>query len=353
MNINSIDIIIPVFKPGESFSLLIEMLKKQSVPFEKLIIFITDPAKEVTRDAGDYGMGDEESKVHGGNLRTSSDKEKQDAIEVRILKAFAGEEERLIIRHIREKEFDHAGTRKKAVELSKADAFICMTDDAVPADTLLIEKLKGALSRDERIALAYARQLANQDASEAEKYTRHFNYPAQSIIKSNRDLEKYGIKTYFASNVCCAYSRNIYEKLGGFTDFSIFNEDMIYAATALKAGYFSYYKADAMVYHSHNLSPTQEFGRSFDQGISQAMHPEIFGDIRSENEGIRYVWETFSHLLAGGHIIAAAGFVYSSGLRYAGYRLGRDFKRLPGKLVYNLSTNKNFVKQHLLVRDRI
>ena len=43
-----------------------------------------------------------------------------------------------------------------------------------------------------------------------------FNYPEQSSVKSLADIDKYGIKTYFCSNVCAAYDKGIYQKTGGF-----------------------------------------------------------------------------------------------------------------------------------------
>lgn len=294
------------------------MLQNQTVPFDKLIIIITDP------------------------------EDGESIVERTILEAFNGNEEKLIMRHIKEEDFDHAGTRRLGVSLSAADAFICMTDDAVPYDGHLIEKLKEALEKDERIALAYARQMAREDSTEAEKYTRKFNYPAQSIIKSQKDLEKYGIKTYFASNVCCAYNRDIYEKIGGFEEVAIFNEDMIYAATALQDGYFSYYKADALVIHSHDYGPMQNLRRSFDQGMSQAMHPEIFGGIKSEAEGIRYVKDTAKYFLKKGLMISLVSFIYNAGMRYIGFRLGSSYKKLPARLIYWMAQNKTFVRRHIL-----
>ena len=52
------------------------------------------------------------------------------------------------------------------------------------------------------------------------------------------------------------------------------------------------YVADAKVIHSHNYNCTQQFKRNFDLAVSQADHPEVFGGIRSESEGIRLVKQT-------------------------------------------------------------
>ena len=79
--------------------------------------------------------------------------------------------------------------------------------------------------------------------------------------------------------------REIYEELGGFVRHTIFNEDMIYAAKAVEAGYSVAYAADAQVVHSHNYTNGQQFHRNFDLGVSQAEHPEIFAAYPSESEG--------------------------------------------------------------------
>ncbi len=67
-----------------------------------------------------------------------------------------------------------------------------------------------------------------------EAYTRIFNYPKESRIKSKEDLPKLGIKTFFCSNVCAAYRKSEYNALGGFPLHTIFNEDMIFASHLLK-----------------------------------------------------------------------------------------------------------------------
>ena len=87
--------------------------------------------------------------------------------------------------------------------------------------------------------------------------------------------------------MCAAYDREVYQKMGGFTERAIFNEDMIYAGTMVQNGYTVVYAADARVYHSHNYSGRQQFHRNFDLGVSQAEHPEIFEGVPSEGEGIR------------------------------------------------------------------
>ena len=130
-----------------------------------------------------------------------------------------------------------------------------------------------------------------------EKYTRSFNYPEESRIKGKEDLPILGIKTFFCSNVCAAYKKEIFEKLGGFVERTIFNEDMILAGTMIKQGGKIAYCAKAKVIHSHNYSAFQQFHRNFDLAVSQTMYPEVFGGIRSESEGIKLVKKSLSYCI--------------------------------------------------------
>lgn len=297
------------------------MLSQQSLPVNRLIVINTIPnAEDSTLDS--------------------------EFAESAVNEYFPGD--RHILKNITQNEFDHGGTRKYAVSLSDAEIFICMTDDAVPENEHLTEKLYEALMQDEKVATAYARQLPNAGAGEAERCVRTFNYPDKSMIKGIADIDKLGIKTFFASNVCCAYKRHIYNELGGFTDNAIFNEDMIYEAAALKAGFLCCYQADARVIHSHNYRPMQQLKRNFDLGISQAMHPEIFGKIGSEGEGIRLVKTVMRHLAAKGMLFKIPAFIIDSAFKLAGYRLGMAYKRLPKILIYRLAMNKNYVRKHLM-----
>ena len=97
---------------------------------------------------------------------------------------------------------------------SDAQAFVMMTQDAMPADRHLLERLVEAL--DGKVAAAYARQLPDAASSVFEKASRHFNYPEASRVKTLEDLEGMGVKAFFCSNVCAAYRRDIYDELGGF-----------------------------------------------------------------------------------------------------------------------------------------
>lgn len=303
-----VDVIIPVYRPDKSFRQLLGRLKKQTYPVHQIIVMNTESA-----------YWDEE--------------EFSDIPEMQVY-------------HVKKTEFDHGGTRNQGAAHSNGDIMIFMTDDAVPADRYLVERLAAAFERQgpegETVALAYGRQLPQGNCSLIERFNREFNYSEESRIKTKRDLDHMGIKTYFASNVCCAYRRDIFIKQGGFVSKTIFNEDMIYAAGAVQAGYAVAYAADARVIHSHNLSGKQQFRRNFDLAVSQADHPEVFEGIPSEGEGIRMVKQTAKKLVETGHICLIPALVYSSGCKYLGYRLGKRYGELPRWVIRLCTSNREY-----------
>ena len=209
-------------------------------------------------------------------------------------------------------------------------------------DDDLIEKLVTPLTEEADIAVSYARQIPREDSGAIEYISRIFNYPMESRIKSEQDMDELGIKTYFCSNVCAAYRRDIYDKLGGFIERAIFNEDMIYAAGAVKAGYRIAYAAAAEIYHSHDYDCGQQFRRNFDIGVSQAEHPEVFAGIRSEKEGGKYVKETVYVLKEAREFGLIPYFYLQCACRYAGYLLGKHYKRLPKGLILKCTSNKEY-----------
>ena len=77
---------------------------------------------------------------------------------------------------------------------------------------------------------------------------------------------------------------------------TIFNEDMIYAAGVIQAGYAIAYAADAKVIHSHNYSGWQQFTRNFDLGVSHVQYPAVFDGVPPEGEGMKLVKKTAVYL---------------------------------------------------------
>lgn len=307
----TVDVIIPSYKPGAKFLRLLEMLGRQTCPVGQIIVINTG----------------EKYWNHAWEKKLPN----------------------LVVCHIKKEEFDHGRTRRQAVALSRADIFLCMTDDAVPADTKLVERLVEGFSLrgpgGEAPAAVYARQLPGKDSGPIERFTRYFNYPGKSQVKTRADLSRLGIKTYMASNVCCAYRRDIYEKQGGFIEPAIFNEDMIFAARAVQAGYSIVYQAEARVFHAHNYSCMQQFRRNFDLAVSQADYPDVFSGLPSEGEGIRLVRKTGQYLIKIKRPWLLGELVIKSGSKYMGYLLGKNYFRLPARVIRYCSMNRGYWEQ--------
>ena len=155
----TVDIIIPTYKPDETLCLLLHGLREQTFVIHRVILLNTEE-KLWEKAVSAYPIE-------------------------QILEELPCP---YTVKQIKKSEFDHGGTRRLGAKISDADVVIFMTQDAVPADTHLTEKLMEALGQ-ENVAVAYARQLPKEDCHIAEQYTRQFNYPDRSELKTAADLK--------------------------------------------------------------------------------------------------------------------------------------------------------------------
>ncbi|MEG1847345.1 MAG: glycosyltransferase family 2 protein [Lachnospiraceae bacterium] len=304
----TVDVIIPTYQPDKRFFQLIEMLQKQSYPINRIIIMNTEEAYY-------------HQLIYGTN--------------------FTAQYHNIAVYHYSKREFDHGKTRNRGIRHSTADYFICMTQDAVPKNERLVSELVQALEQED-VAVAYGRQLAAEDCDILERFTRQYNYPEESSVKSKKDLEQLGIKTYFCSNVCAIYRRDEFDALGGFVKHAIFNEDMIFAAGVVKAGKKIAYAAKAEVIHSHNYTNLQQFHRNFDIGVSQANFPDIFLEVPSESEGIKMVRRATAYLREHGKGRLIPSLYVRSAFKLLGYQLGIHYKRLPRQIILHCTMNRGY-----------
>ena len=121
MNHKTVDVIIPVYKPGKEWEKQIYLLEKQTYPVR--FIRVMNTGKENWNP---------------------------------IYETWTS---KMQVTHVTSEEFDHGGTRDMAARMSDADYLLFMTQDAVPEGTDLVEKLVKALEEQEDIRVAYARQL--------------------------------------------------------------------------------------------------------------------------------------------------------------------------------------------------
>ncbi len=285
-----ISVIIPTYQAGPPLKELLHRLRKQTFPPDEIIVV------DSSSDDGTPGL----AAAEGASVFS-----------------------------VQKSEFDHGGTRNYAAGLARGDILVFMTQDAMPADEHLLERLTEPLLRDERISSVYARQLARPDAKTLERLARSYNYPPESSVKDKSDLAKLGVKTFFCSNVCAAVRRDIYNEVGRFPEPVIFNEDMILAAKCILSGYKIAYAAEAKVIHSHSYTLVQQFKRFFDNGVSMSTNEWIYEYSAVGGEGSNMVRGLIRDLHRNRQWHQIPLLIAESAAKLIGYELGKRHRRLP------------------------
>lgn len=282
----SVSVVIPTLNAGREIGGLLDSLLSQTVvPGE--ILVVDSSSEDATQD---------------------------------IVASYAGRGVSLDV--IERTEFNHGATRHRAFMKTVGDYTLFMTQDAVPAGDRYIERLTAPLGTDKTIALVSGRQLPKPDARRFEQLVRAFNYPDEPSVRGAEDLPSYGIKTFFASDVCSAYRRTAYMECGGFAPVNT-NEDMLMAARFIAAGHKVAYEPSAAVYHSHNLTPAQQFRRNREVGAFLAAHGDDLMGASEVGEGGRLVRAVASQLLREGRLGEFVAFGFDCAARLAGNRAGR------------------------------
>ena len=299
-------IVIPTLNGGETFLKVLAGLRGQSLPPRTLLIIDSGSDDDTVLHALAYG-----ARVH----------------------------------KIRVAEFNHGTTRELGRHLTRADCYLFLTQDAVPAHPHLLANLVRPLTESQDIGLVYGRQLPWPDASPLEAFSRGFNYPVTSQLKQKADRIHLGLKTVFCSNVCAAYRSSALEAVGGFAPV-IMCEDQYAAARMIEAGYSIYYAAAASVYHSHNYLMREEFKRYFDVGVffgsQERWIVNRFGTAGSE--GYRLFREGRRSLISTGKAHLIPYLMLRLLNKYVGYQLGFRERLLPLALKSRLSQHRNYWK---------
>lgn len=280
----SVSVVIPTLNAGDQLRELLRLIENQSLrPIEVVVV--------------DSESDDETVSV---------------AEESNLTKVFS----------IRRKDFNHGATRHEAF-LRTSGEFVCfLTQDAVPANEKYFENLISPMLSDSQIALVSGRQLPKSDARRFEQLVREFNYPDCPSVRTKSDLPVYGIKTFFASDVCSAYRRDAYLSCGGFASVNT-NEDMLMAAKLVAAGYKVAYEPRAAVYHSHNLSPKQQFERNRAVGVFLEQHADELMHASEIGEGGKLVKQVAKALINERRYGELLAFGVDCFARLLGNRMGR------------------------------
>jgi len=217
-------------------------------------------------------------------------------------------------------DFSHSLTRETEAKKSKADIIVFITQDIViESDFWLYNLVKPIIAGE--VEATYSRQITKYD--NIEKYTREFNYPENSFIKSNEDIVKMGLKTFFSSDASAAIRRDIFTKLNGYDGKKLpISEDMYFSYKLIMNGYKIKYCADSVVYHSHNFSLKEIYDRYKLTGkfFKENNYLDQYGTNKSGGGLAKYI---LKRAIQDKNIKVLIRFVPDMAARYIGMKVGK------------------------------
>jgi rhamnosyltransferase len=238
------------------------------------------------------------------------------------------------------KDFDHGGTRQKAFEeVLNLDLVIFMTQDVKFFDSLSLKNLLD-IFLDDRIGLAYGKQIPHPGEKPFGIHARQFNYGDELEIRSLETVSKYGAKSVFCSDSFACYRVSALIEIGGFPPKTILSEDAYVAGKLLLANWKVAYVPSAKVYHSHTYSIYAEAKRYFDLGVFYSLNSwiaEKFG--KNEGNGIRFAISELKFLVSKSPYLLLIS-PFRNLIKYLFFKLGFLHKFLPKKIILLLTMNK-------------
>ena len=243
---------------------------------------------------------------------------------------------------VRLHDFDHGGTRNKALQAARFPWVLFMTQDAVCANRFAFANLLAA-ALGKGVVAAYGKQLPHHDATPLAATAREFNYGNSLIRQDMEQAPLLGIKTWFSSNSFCVWNKAGLQRAGGFAEKLILGEDMHAAARLIQAGGAVVYEPRAQVRHSHNYSARDEFKRYFDIGVFHQLHRELLFKAGDANkEGLKFVLGQALALFRMNSYWSLLKLPFHIAAKFIGYKLGRSYTLLGKGFSRRLSMHKSY-----------
>lgn len=221
---------------------------------------------------------------------------------------------------LKKEEFSHSTSRENAAKESNADIIVFISQDVVIENNDWLEKLTNPIIIGEADA-CYSRQLTKYD--NIEKYTREYNYPPESLIKSKKDIPNLGLNTFFFSDASSAINAKVFKKLNYYDQkVFMFNEDMYIAHKLITSGYSIKYCADSIVYHSHDLSLKQLYERYKATG-NFFKENSYFDDYSENRSGIKLAIYVLKRIIQEHRFLLLIRFPFDMISRFIGMKAGK------------------------------
>jgi rhamnosyltransferase len=214
---------------------------------------------------------------------------------------------------IDQREFNHGGTRNRAIALTSGERVCLLTQDARPMTKSYVANLVRPFD-DESIDGVYARQFPRGDcdpllAERLRRWSATRDEPEQkSLVKGDAlkslaafealpPLERY-LSSVF-DNVASAVRRSTWKQLH-FPERT-FGEDVAWGRLVLRAGGTLAFEPTAEVEHSHRIKMFREFKRIYcdHRNLFELFELRNVPDWSSVRNGARGQWRVYRELLDG------------------------------------------------------
>ena len=173
------------------------------------------------------------------------------------------------ITRIKQSDFNHGLTRNRGIAESTGDLILLLTQDAVPADEFLLEKLAANFS-DPAVAGVFARQIPRPEHDvlvqrsirnwvAGSRQRREIQLTDRAEFDRLPPMEKF-LRCVF-DNVCSAVRRAAWQQVPFRAND--FGEDIDWSKRALEAGWKIVFEPAAAVIHSHERPARYEYRRTY------------------------------------------------------------------------------------------
>ena len=221
---------------------------------------------------------------------------------------------------IKRENFSHSLTREKEAMKSRADILVFITQDVDIRNDKWLYNLVRRIENG-KCEATYSRQIAKDNGME--KYTRERNYPSKSKIVSKKDIDKYGLNTFFFSDAASAIKTSVFKELKGYDKKDLpISEDMYFAYKVIMNDYRIGYCADSEVYHSHQFTLKQMYKRYYDTGkfFKQNSYLDQYGTNKAGGGMAVYI---LKRALQDKNIKVILQFIPNMAARFIGMKAGK------------------------------
>lgn len=238
---------------------------------------------------------------------------------------------------VKKEEFSHSLTREKAALKTDGDIIVFISQDIKVKNNIWLKNLISPIIENQCEA-SFSRQICKNNS--IEKYIREKNYSDKSRVVSKKDIEKYGLLTFFYSDASSAIKTRVYKDLKGYDGKDlIINEDMYIAYKIINNGYRIKYCSDSEVYHSHIFTLKALYERYFDTGVFFKQNPQ-FLDFNGNQSGTQLALYCCKRALKEKNVGVLVNLIPNFAARFIGNSLGKKYEILPRKLLIYSSLNK-------------